>query len=160
MQTDYLRHRVAQIEYLQYGLRDTGVTVSTPTGGSAVVIDVMSLYPHLRPEDHPGIAFTSDIYLRGGVRAAAIPFELTTIDPGNGDLIKRPFTMARLALPRRVYGQGHLDHVIATMQTVREVAHEAPAYRCVSAPRVLAHFFARFEPIRSRSDAATSLDST
>lgn len=148
LERDYLRHRAAQIEYLHDGLRDAGVKVSTPPGGSGVFIDVMSLYPHLTLEDHPGVAFTSDLYLHGGVRAGAIPFELTTIDPNSGALIKRPFSMARLALPRRVYGQGHLDHVISTMHTVRKVAHEAPRYRCVSSPRVLAHFFARFEPIR------------
>jgi tryptophanase len=159
METDHLRHRTAQVAYLHDGLREAGLKVSTPPGGSGVFIDVMSLYSHLTPKDHPGVAFTSDLYLRGGVRAGAIPFELTTIDPTNGDLIKRPFNMARLALPRRVYGQGHLDHVISTMHTVRNVAHEAPGYRCVSAPRVLAHFFARFEPTRSRPDATTAMES-
>lgn len=159
MGTDYLRHRAAQIEYLHDGLRDIGVKVSTPAGGSGVFIDVMCLYPHLTPEDHPGVAFTSDLYLHGGVRAGAIPFDLTTLDPSSGDLIKRPFNMARLALPRRVYGQGHLDHVISTMHTVRKVAHESPGYRCVSAPQVLAHFFARFEPIRSRPDTAVTTES-
>ncbi|GAA2879354.1 tyrosine phenol-lyase [Streptosporangium fragile] len=147
LESDYLRHRTAQVEYLHDGLRDAGVTVCTPPGGSGVYVDVAALYPHLSPEDNPGITVTADLYLQGGVRMSAGVFELTTVNPATGNLVKRDFSCARLALPRRVYGRAHLDHVIGTMRKVLDGAGGAPAYKRVSSPRVLAHFFARYEPV-------------
>ena len=147
IEPDYLRHRVAQVAYLHDGLRNIGVPVNSPPGGSGVFIDIESLYPHLGPTDNAGIAFTSDLYMYGAVRAGAIPFDLTTVEPRTGEFVHRPFNAARLALPRRVYGQAHLDHEIDAMQEVLDNASHAPAYRLLSAPRVLAHFFARFEPV-------------
>ncbi|WP_214107125.1 tryptophanase [Acrocarpospora catenulata] len=144
---DYLRHRVAQIEYLHDGMREIGVPVSTPAGGSGVYVDVARLYPHLNPDDNPGITLIADLYLHGGVRMSAGVFHLTTVDPTSGSLVSRDFSCARLALPRRVYGKAHLDHVIEAMGDVVDGAHESPAYKLVKAPRVLTHFFARFEPV-------------
>ena len=73
------------------------MTISRPTGGSGVFLDVGSIYGHLPAERLPWVAFTADLYLTGGVRAGAAPFSLMRIDPRTGELAERIFQVARLA---------------------------------------------------------------
>jgi tryptophanase len=87
-----------------------------------------------------------DVYREGGVRAAAFPFVLKTLD-GTGAIASRAFHFARFAVPRRVYTKSHLDYVAAVMARVKEGASRNKGYRCTHAPEVLGHFFSRFEPI-------------
>jgi tryptophanase len=88
-----------------------------------------------------------DLYLEGGVRAGAIPFHLKTVDPNTGDIVARDFQFARFAIPRRVYTQSHLDFVASAMRRVKARAKTNRGYRLTYAPDVLAHFFAKFEPL-------------
>jgi tryptophanase len=111
-----------------------------------VFLDVQHLYPHLPPERFPDVAMGADVYLEGGVRAAAFPFELKTVD-ASGNVVTKEFHFARFAVPRRVYTQSHLDYVGRVMRRVRENARENHGYRCTYRPEVLGHFFARFEPL-------------
>lgn len=147
MSEEHLRHRIAQVAYLG-GLmeQEAGVVISQPTGGSGVFIDVGSAYGHLPPERLPCVAFTCDLYLEGGIRAAAAPFNLVRIDPKTGELSDRSFQIARLAVPRRVYGKSHMEYVGAVMKRVRDKAHLNPGYRVVHQPEVLGHFFSKFLP--------------
>lgn len=144
----YLKHRIGLVAYLAELLeKEAGVTVSKPSGGSGVFVDVRSMYPHLSDDKFPGLAFAADLYLEGGVRAGAFPFHLTCVDPRSGELIDRQFEFARLAIPRRVYTKSHMDYVAKVMKRVKENAAHSKGYRLTYAPEVLAHFFAKFEPI-------------
>lgn len=142
----HLEHRVGQTAYLGRLFEEAGVTVSKPVGGSGVFVDVSSIYPHLPPEKLPGIALACDLYLEGGVRAGAAPFQMFTLD-AQGEITQRVFQFARFALPRRVYTKSHLDYVGAVMRRVKQSAHRNEGYRLVYAPEVLGHFFARFAPL-------------
>jgi tryptophanase len=87
-----------------------------------------------------------DVFLEGGVRAAAFPFLLRTVD-AQGEMVTREFHFARFAIPRRVYTRSHLDYVARVMLRVRENSRRNTGYRCTYAPKVLGHFFSKFEPI-------------
>jgi len=145
---EHLRHRTAQVAYLGGLFEQLGIRCSKPFGGSGVFIDVQALYPHLSPEQFPDVAMGCDVYLEGGVRAAAFPFALKTVD-SNGQILTREFHFARFAVPRRVYTKSHLDYVAGVMSRVKQHAHQNAGYRCTYAPEVLGHFFARFEPLES-----------
>jgi len=144
----HLRQRVAQVAYLGALLSKAGMVVSRPTGGSGVFVEVGSLYGHLPAERLPCVALTCDLYLEGGVRAAAAPFNLARIDARTGELHQRVFQIARFAVPRRVYGQRHMDYVGLVAKRVREKAHTNLGYQLVHQPEVLGHFFSKFEPWR------------
>jgi tryptophanase len=144
---EHLTHRIGQVAYLGESIeRAAGVAISKPTGGSGVFVDVSSIYPHLPPERLPSVAFTCDLYLEGGVRAAAAPFVLSVLDPKTGEIVPKTFNVARLALPRRVYGKGHLDFVVATMERVKRKAANNPGYELIHEPEILGHFFTKFKP--------------
>ncbi|HYQ41072.1 MAG TPA: tryptophanase [Polyangiaceae bacterium] len=142
----YLRHRTGQVAYLGALFERSGIRCSKPFGGSGVFIDVQKLYPHLAPEQFPDVAMGCDVYREGGVRAAAFPFSLKTVD-GTGQIVTREFHFARFAIPRRVYTQSHLDYVGNVMARVAQNAPRNKGYRCTYAPEVLGHFFAKFEPL-------------
>jgi len=149
---EHLRHRIAQVAYLGELVERAGVVISRPTGGSGVFVDVDSVYGHLSADRLPCVAFTCDLYLEGGVRAAAAPFSLVRIDPKTGELAPRVFQIARLAVPRRVYGKSHMDYVGLAMKRVKEKAHLNEGYRLVHQPEVLGHFFSKFVPCNRASE--------
>ncbi len=142
----YLRHRTGQVADLGALFEQAGISCSKPFGGSGVFIDVAKLYPQLPPDRFPGIALSCDAYLEGGVRVAAFPFRLPSVDR-NGQIVTREFQFARFAIPRRVYTKRHLDYVARVMARVKEQATSNAGYRCTYVPEVLGHFFSRFEPI-------------
>jgi tryptophanase len=123
-----------------------GLRCSKPFGGSGIFIDVQQLYPHLPAEQFPDVAMGCDVYREGGVRAAAFPFQLRTVDR-SGEIVAREFHFARFAVPRRVYTKRHLDYVASVMARVKDNARQNKGYRCTYSPEVLGHFFSRFEPI-------------
>jgi tryptophanase len=143
---EYLRHRTGQVAYLGDLFEKAGVACSKPFGGSGVFVDVERLYPHLRSDQFPDVAMGCDAYLQGGVRAAAFPFHLKTIDAA-GEIVTREFQFARFAIPRRVYTKSHLDYVGGVMRKVKEQSRNSTGYRKTYAPEVLGHFFAKFEPL-------------
>ena len=144
---EYLGHRTRLVAYLGELMENAGVTVSLPVGGSGVFVDVAALYPHLEPEQLPGIALFCDLYREGGVRAGAIPFPMHTVSAVTGEIVERMFQFARFAIPRRVYSKSHMEYVAAIVAAVRERAASNRGYRVTYRPEVLGHFFAKFEPI-------------
>lgn len=142
----YLSHRTGQVAYLGTLLEQAGVRCSKPFGGSGVFIDVQHLYPHLPPERLPEVAMGCDVYREGGVRAAAFPFQIKSIDNG-GNPVTRTFHFARFAVPRRVYTKSHLDYVGRVVAKVKQNSALNKGYRCTHAPEVLGHFFSKFEPL-------------
>jgi tryptophanase len=146
MEEEHLAHRVRQVAYLAELFERVGVVTSRPTGGSGVFVDVASLYPHLGPEQMPAVTLACELYLEGGVRAGAAPMKMNVIDDA-GEIRPHVFQFARFAVPRRVYGKGHLDYVGQVVQRVKANAAQCRGYRLVYAPEVLPHFFAKFAPL-------------
>jgi tryptophanase len=143
----YLRHRTGLVEYLGDRLEQAGAVVSRPIGGSGVFVDVGAMYPHLSAEQCPGVALCADFYLTGGIRIAAAPFPMNTVDPNSSEIVERPFQFARFAVPRRVYTKSHMDYVGEIAGSVVANASKNPGYRVAHHPEVLGHFFARFAPL-------------
>lgn len=138
LDVDYLRYRARSIAYFADGLRQVGLPVVQPAGGHAVFIDAGALLPHLRPDQLPGVALVNALYLEGGVRGVEIG-EL--MFPGHAAL-----QLVRLAVPRRVYTQSHVDYVIEVAATVARRAAGLGGYRIVRQPPFLRHFSAELEP--------------
>ncbi|HVR37636.1 MAG TPA: tryptophanase, partial [Thermoanaerobaculia bacterium] len=136
---DYLRYRIRTIEYLGEKLSAAGVPIVRPTGGHAVYIDAASLLPHVPSSEFPGIAVVNALYLEGGIRAC----EIGSVMFGENATMD----LVRLAMPRRLYTQSHVDYVGEIAASVKEISWGLRGYRIVSAPRVLRHFTARFEPV-------------
>jgi tryptophanase len=149
----YLRYRLRSTEYLAEKLIDAGVPIIRPPGGHAIYIDAKALLAHVPPLEYPGIALGNALYVEAGVRGVEIGSVMFGLKP-DGSETAAAMELVRLAIPRRVYTQSHIDYVA---EAVIEVARNSGAlggYRIVSAPRVLRHFTAVFEPL-SAPPAAT-----
>jgi tryptophanase len=107
-----------------------------------VYIDAAATLPHIPPLEFPGIALANAFYLEGGIRTC----EIGSVMFGTDD---RPASMelVRLAVPRRLYTQSHIDYVGEIAAVVQEIARSLRGYRIESAPKVLRHFTARFAPV-------------
>jgi tryptophanase len=143
---DYLRYRIRSTAYLGEKVAAAGVPIVQPPGGHAIYLDARALLPHVPPTALPGVALVNALYLEGGIRSV----EIGTLMFGRemaGAATPAALDLVRLAIPRRVYTQSHIDYVA---EVVIEVAREASAlrgYRIVDAPSVLRHFTARMEPL-------------
>ncbi|HEV8660792.1 MAG TPA: tryptophanase [Thermoanaerobaculia bacterium] len=146
VEESYLRHRIASVRYLAEKLTEGGIPIVQPPGGHAVYIDAGQFLPHIPSTEYPGVALVNALYLEGGIRSCEI-----------GSVMFGPRTdgmeLVRLAIPRRVYTQSHLDYVAEIATFVAARAHGLRGYRIVSAPRVLRHFTAQFEPLVARNEA-------
>jgi len=136
---DYMEYRIATVRYLCEGLEKAGVPVVHPYGGHAAYIDARRTFPHIPKEQFPGQALVNAIYLQGGIRGV----EIGTVMFGE----HAPNDLVRLALPRRVYTQSHVDYVIEVFQEVARSREQWPGYRMTFEPPFLRHFTAHFEPI-------------
>ena len=135
---DYLRYRVQSVAYLAHGLERVGVPVVEPPGGHAVYLDAARLLPHIPAAAFPGQALACALYREGGVRGCEI---------GSFMFPAAKLQLVRLALPRRVYTQAHVDYVIEVAERVAEQASELRGYRIVQDPPFLRHFSAALEPL-------------
>ena len=142
----YLRHRIRSIEYLHERLVAAGVPVIQPAGGHAVYVDARSLLPQVPPLEYPGIALLNALYVEAGIRGVEIGTVMFGRQPDGSE---RPAAMdlVRLAIPRRVYTQSHIDYVAEAVIGVAALKQELRGYRIAKAPAVLRHFTATFEPL-------------
>lgn len=144
----YLAYRIGQVRYLAEGLQQAGIPIVVPPGGHAVYLDARRFLPHLPPSVYPGHALAVHLYLEGGIRGVEIgSVMLAREDPKTGEVIHPPMELTRLALPRRVYTQSHLDYVIEICARLYARRDQIGGFRIVEAPRLLRHFRARFEPL-------------
>ena len=146
---DYLRYRLRSAEYLGEGIRRAGIPIVEPPGGHAVYVDARAALPHIPPEELPGQAFSCALYLEGGVRTV----EIGTVmfghtDDATGRQVPGEHDLVRLALPRRVYTQSHVDYVIEVVEAVARKRSSMRGYRIVFEPPALRHFSATFEPLK------------
>jgi len=143
---DYLRYRIRSTEYLGEALVEAGVPCVQPIGGHAVYLDAAALLPHISPLEYPGQSLAVALYREGGIRGCEIGSVMFGQHP-DGSETPAPMELVRLAIPRRVYTQSHVDYVIEVVRWVAERAAELAGYRIVEQPAQLRHFTARFEPI-------------
>ena len=143
---DYLRYRIRSTAYLGEALVEAGVPCVQPIGGHAVYIDAGSLLSHLPPLAYPGQSLAIALYREGGIRSCEIGSVMFGMHP-DGSESPAEMELVRLAIPRRVYTQSHIDYVIEVVRWVAERAAELPGYRIVEQPSQLRHFTARFEAI-------------
>ncbi len=144
----YLAYRLGQTAYLAGRLDEARIPIIQPPGGHAVYIDAGGFLPHIPRQTYPGLALSAELYLEGAVRApelGSVAFAYT--DPTTGERRHPPMELVRLALPRRVYTQTHLDFVVETLIRIRDRRDSVRGYRFTYAPELLRHFTARFEPV-------------
>ena len=142
----YLRYRIRSTEYLHERLVAAGVPVIQPAGGHAVYIDARALLPHIPPLEYPGIALVNALYVEAGIRGVEIGSVMFGRQP-DGSERAPAMDLVRLAIPRRVYTQSHIDYVAEAVIGVAALKQQLRGYRITKAPAVLRHFTALFEPL-------------
>ena len=145
---DYLKYRNGQMEYLASRLDDAGIAYQSPVGGHGLFIDAKALLPHIPYNEFPGQALAVELYLEAGIRTCDIGSYMLGNDPDTGEQLKADFEFTRLAIPRRVYTQAHIDIMADALIAIKERASEVPGYRITWEPPILRHFQASLEPIK------------
>jgi tryptophanase len=145
---DYLRYRAASTHYLGEGLMAVGMPIVRPTGGHAVYIDAGAFLPHIPKPEFPAQALACAFFEDGGVRGV----EIGTLmfggkDPETSADRLAPLELLRLAIPRRVYTQSHIDYLIEVAELVANRRHRLRGFRIVEEPKHLRHFTARLAPV-------------
>ncbi|HSF40133.1 MAG TPA: tryptophanase [Thermoanaerobaculia bacterium] len=145
---DYLRYRMASTHYLGEGLMKAGMPIVRPTGGHAVYIDAGSFLPHIPSREFPGQALAAAFYVEGGVRGVEIgTLMFGGTDPATGEERQAALELLRLAIPRRVYTQSHVDYLVEVAHEVAARKEELRGFRIVEEPQHLRHFTARLAPV-------------
>ena len=145
---DYLQYRLASTRYLGEHIAAAGVPIVQPPGGHAIYIDATAFLPHVPPRDLPGQALVAELYAEAGIRAV----EIGTVmfgrpDPATGQDEVATQELVRLAIPRRVYTQSHIDYVVEGILEVFARRERIGGFRMTWQAPVLRHFSARFEPL-------------
>ncbi len=144
----YLEYRLASTRYLGDGLTRLGYPIVRPPGGHAVYVDAGRFLPHIPPQAFPGHALACELYLAGGIRSVEIgTLMFGGADPATGIERTAALELVRLAIPRRVYTQSHMDYVLEIAEAVAAARDGLRGYRIVSAPRFLRHFTATLAPL-------------
>src|SRR5579885_1408632 len=145
---DYLQYRIRSVAYLGEHLLQAGVQIVEPPGGHAIYLDAAAFCPHLPPAQFPGQALVCALYRHAGIRGVEIGSVMFGhTDPATGRLVHPPMQLVRLAIPRRVYTQSHVDYVIEAVGEVYANRAAIRGLRIVEAPEVLRHFTAKFEQV-------------
>ncbi|WP_410597357.1 tryptophanase [Amycolatopsis sp. lyj-23] len=144
---NYLGARAAEAERLAQQANDAGVDIVQPPGIHALYLNAGRLLPHLPAGRFPGHALACELYLAGGIRCVELgSLYLGTLDEHNELVTPAPFELVRMALPRRVYTQGHYDYVAEVLAEIAKDPGRVPGYRIVDAPATLRHFNLRMAP--------------
>jgi tyrosine phenol-lyase len=147
---DYLEYRLASVRYLGEHVAREGVPIVQPPGGHAVYLDAAAFLPHVPALELPGQSLVAELYVEGGIRGV----EIGTVmfgrrDPATGAELAGPMELVRLAIPRRVYTQSHIDYVVEVILEVFGRRQSIGGFRFTRQAEVLRHFTARFEPLYS-----------
>ena len=148
LEEDYLAYRIGQTTYLGKQLIDKGIPIIEPPGGHAIYVDAGSFLDHIAQAQFPGQALAAALYLEGGIRGVEIGSVMFAHpDPHSGEMVYPELELVRLAIPRRVYTQSHLDYVVDVFEQVEKKRKDLRGYVITYAPPLLRHFTARFEPL-------------
>jgi tyrosine phenol-lyase len=147
VQDDHVRARVGQVRYLGGLLTEWGIPIVQPVGGHAIFLDAKRFSPHLPQEEFPAQALTAALYLDSGVRGMERGIVSAGRDPETGKHRYPALELTRLAIPRRVYTQAHMDVVAEAVKAVYDAREQMRGLKMVYEPKYLRFFQARFEPI-------------
>jgi tryptophanase len=139
LQEDYLRYRIASTAYLGDHISEHGVPIVQPPGGHAIYLDAKAFLPHIPVDQFPGVALAAELYLEGGIRSVEI-----------GSLMfaaAAQMELVRLAIPRRVYTQSHIDYVVEIILQVFARRAQIKGMRLTYEAPFLRHFTAHLEPM-------------
>ena len=144
---EYLKYRARTAEYLSQKAWAAGIPTVRPAGGHAVYLDAKAALPHIPAHEYPAQALACELYLDGGVRGVEIGTLMFGRPQADGRDEAAPNELVRLALPRRVYTQSHMDYVGEVIREVAARAAKLKGYRIVEQAPWLRHFTARLEPL-------------
>lgn len=143
----YLEYRIKSTTYLGEHLEKMGVPVIMPIGGHAVYVDAKKLYPHIPVDQYPGQALAIELYLLAGIRAVEIGSVMFGKSDAEGHLIPAPLELVRLAIPRRVYTQSHIEYVIETFEEILRTKDQVTGVEIIQQSKFLRHFTAHFKKL-------------
>ena len=143
----YLDYRIKSTGYLGEHLLALGIAVTSPIGGHAVYIDARKFYPDIPIDQYPGQALVCELYKAGGIRSVEVGSVMFGKYDGEGHLIPAKRDLVRLAIPRRVYTQSHIDYVIEVFEHIWNHRPGVRGYRIVHETQYLRHFTAQFAPV-------------
>ena len=145
---EYLKYRIKSVAYFGEGLKKLGVPIIEPPGGHAVYVNAKKFLPHIPPENFPAQALACTLYLMGGIRSSEIgSLMFGKKEEGNGKFIPAKMELLRLALPRRVYTQSHIDYAIEVFSEIVKIKNEIKGFQILEAPATLTHFSAKLMPV-------------
>ena len=147
MDEDYLRYRIRSIEYMGEKLTKAGVPMILPTGGHAVYLDAKAFLPDIPPHKLPGIALANALYIEGGIRGVEIGSLMFGKYDKKGNHVPPPMELVRLAIPRRVYTQSHIDYVCEIIIEVFKKREQYKGYKIAYEAPLLRHFTAEMESL-------------
>jgi tyrosine phenol-lyase len=147
VQDDQIRSRVGQVLYLGDLLLNWKIPIVKPVGGHAVFLDARKFYPHIPQDQFPAQTLAAQLYLNSGVRGMERGIVSAGRDPKTGEHRFPALELTRLAIPRRVYTQAHMDVVAEAVKTVYDAREHTKGLKMVYEPKRLRFFQARFEPV-------------
>jgi tyrosine phenol-lyase len=139
LEEEYLHYRIASTAFLGNHISNQGVPIVLPPGGHAIYIDARAFLPHIALEQFPGVALAVELYLEGGIRSV----EIGTLMFGE----HATMDLVRLAIPRRVYTQSHIEYAVEVILEVWHRRDKIPGYELIHAAPFLRHFTARLQPL-------------
>jgi tryptophanase len=144
---DYLQYRIGQMEYLAGKLDEAGIAYQSPVGGHALFIDAKKMLPHIPYYQFPAQTLALELYIEAGIRSCDIGSYMMGNDPDTGKQIESEFEFTRLAVPRRVYTQSHLDVIAEALSAIKERAAGLKGYEITWEPAILRHFTSKLRPL-------------
>ncbi len=142
MKEDYLQYRIRSMQYIGEKLDAAGVPYMKPTGGHAVYLDAKAFLPHIPTHELPGQALACALYLEGGIRSVEIGTLMFGKYDEQGNTISPPMELVRLAIPRRVYTQSHIDYVAECIVEVYKKRNKIKGLKIKYEAKLLRHFTA------------------
>jgi tyrosine phenol-lyase len=143
VEEDYLRYRIASTEYVARHITEAGVPIMQPAGGHAVYIDARRFLPHIPSLHYPGQSLAVELYKQGGIRGCEIGTSMFGLQP-DGKEEPAHMDLVRLAIPRRMYTQAHMDYVVEVVTEVFERRDDMRGMKFIRQPPALRHFTGRF----------------
>ena len=141
LEEEYLKYRIASTAFLGNHIASEGVPIVQPPGGHAIYLDARAFLPHIPPARFPGVALANELYLEGGIRS----IEIGTLMFGE----HATMDLVRLAIPRRVYTQSHIEYVVEVILEVWRRREQIRGYEILHQAKFLRHFTAKLRPLPS-----------
>lgn len=148
VQEDYLHYRIISTQYVGDHLTRAGIPIVRPTGGHAIYIDARTMLKHIPPMQYPGQSLAVELYTYAGIRSCEIGTVMFGAQP-DGTEKEAAMDLVRLAIPRRVYTQSHMDYVIEALTEINAYKEQLRGMKIVWQPPQLRHFTAQFDYINS-----------